>query len=446
LAGATAAGSTDFAAAPSGSARVSPTAAQQRNAKPDLGRFLVLCVELCLLALVVSLFNLEGAGFGRLVGGVFCIFAVHYWVPFRFKEALWVLASIGGAFYILQPLIASLVIAAGVALFLILRAPIALRWRLIAVGAIFVVLGYGRITERLPIPSEFYAMFGAIFMFRMILYAYDLAHSKEPAQPLPFFSYFLLLPNFYFTLFPTIDYKTMRRSYYQRDIHDIAQQGIHWMMRGAIQLVLYRLVVYFKDPYLPDRVDTLPKLIVTMILTYLTYLNVSGQFHFIVGLLHLFGYDLPETNHKYLLARSFTDFWRRINIYWKDFMVKVIYFPIFFKFRKTGEKRAQIIATIGVFVATWAFHWWQSFWLLGQTAFNLMDAIFYTILGLLVLAEVLWGSGPKKPKQAPSLQTRALHASQVFGTFTTIAILWTFWSSPSISAWSYLMTHWARSH
>jgi alginate O-acetyltransferase complex protein AlgI len=430
------------AAVPVGSA-----AAAQIHAATHLGRFLALSAQLSLLALVVSLFNLENAGFARLLIGTFGIFAIHYWVPFRLKEPLWVLASIGGAFWLMEPLAAALVIAAAFAFFLILRAPVALRWRLTAIGAIFIVLGYGRFTERLPIPPAFYPVFGGIFMFRMIIYAYDLAHSKEPARLLPFLSYFLLLPNFYFTLFPTIDFKTMRRSYYQRDIHEIAQQGIFWMMRGVIQLILYRLVVYFNDPYLPDRVDTFPKLMLTMVLTYLTYLNVSGQFHFIVGLLHLFGYDLPETNHRYLLARSFTDFWRRVNIYWKDFMVKVIYYPVYFKLRKKGDRRAQVVATLAVFVATWAFHSaYQSFWLRGQTTLSWPDAIFYAILGLLVLINVLRESRVKQRKEAPSFRTRALHGAQVLGTFTTITILWTFWSSPSIGAWSYLVTHWARSH
>lgn len=419
----------------------------EANAQPHLGRFLALCLQLGLLAAAVSLFNLENAGFARLIAGIFAVFAIHYWVPFRFKEPLWVLASIGGAFWLLDFVSALLILASALALWLILRAPIALRWRLLAIGGIFAMFGWGLVTGRLPIPSAFYPVFGAIFMFRMMIYAYDLAHSREPARLLPFLSYFLILPNFYFTLFPTIDFKTMRRSYYQRNIHEIAQQGVHWMARGAVQLILYRLVVYFNDPYLPDRVNGLPSLMATIVLTYLTYLNVSGQYHFIVGLLHLFGYDLPETNHRYLLASSFTDFWRRINVYWKDFMVKVIYFPVYFKFRKRGEKRALILATVAVFVSTWALHVYQSFWLLGKTTLSAPDAIFYAILGSGVLMNVLQEARAKRVKQSPSWwRSRAVHAAQVLGMFVTISVIWTFWYSPSIGAWWYLMTHWARSH
>jgi alginate O-acetyltransferase complex protein AlgI len=100
------------------------------------------------------------------------------------------------------------------------------------------------------------------------------------------------------------------------------------MMRGAVQLLLYRLDLSPEGPSnAPRRSRRSAALATTMVMTYLLYLRVSGQFHIIIGLLHLFGYDLPETHRKYLLARSLTDFWRRINIYWKDFMVKLVYFP-----------------------------------------------------------------------------------------------------------------------
>ena len=73
---------------------------------------------------------------------------------------------------------------------------------------------------------------------------------------------------------------------------------------------------------------------------FLLYLRVSGQFHIIVGMLHLFGFNLPETHHLYFLSSSFTDFWRRINIYWKDFMMKIFYYPAYFALRKRGETMA----------------------------------------------------------------------------------------------------------
>ena len=67
-------------------------------------------------------------------------------------------------------------------------------------------------------------------------------------------------------------------------------------------------------------------------------------------MLHLFGFNLPETHHRYFLASSFTDFWRRINIYWKDFMMKVFYYPAYFRLRRFGDTVALVLATVFMFL------------------------------------------------------------------------------------------------
>ena len=127
-----------------------------------------------------------------------------------------------------------------------------------------------------------------------------------------------------------------------------------------------------------------------MVLTYLLYLRVSGQFHIIVGLLHLFGYDLPETHRRYLLARSLTDFWRRINIYWKDFMVKLVYFPVYFRLRRSGRD-AGAGRRHGRWCSstTWLLHSYQWFWLRGEFLLTWPDTLFWAILGVLVTVNLL---------------------------------------------------------
>jgi alginate O-acetyltransferase complex protein AlgI len=289
-------------------------AKRELQAAPDLLKFCALAAQLALVAALFRLYHAEDVAFEKMAMIVFGAFAVHYWLPFRFKEVFLAAASLGGAFFILPWQVAAGVIAAGLAIFLVLRAPAAFRIRLLGIGAIFALLMYGCATRRLPLPSGFYAIFGGIFMFRIIVYAYDMSHSREPTRLLPFLNYFFILPNYVFTLFPVIDFQTMRRSYYQRDTHEIAQQGIRWMMRGFVQLCLYRLVFYFNDQYIPDRVTTFKALAANAALTFLLYLNVSGRAHVIAGMLHLFGYDLPETNRRYLLSRGLVDLWRRINI------------------------------------------------------------------------------------------------------------------------------------
>ena len=120
------------------------------------------------------------------------------------------------------------------------------------------------------------------------------------------------------------------------------------MFRGTVQLLLYRLV--YHDLVIGiDQVVGLGRCSRFLTTNYLRYLHVSGQFHLAIGMLHLFGFSLPETHHKYLLASSFTDYWRRINIYWKDFMVRVVFNPVAFRLKRRPQWLALLAATaVGV--------------------------------------------------------------------------------------------------
>ena len=112
------------------------------------------------------------------------------------------------------------------------------------------------------------------------------------------------------------------------------------MFRGVVQLLLYR-IVYQYAPLDVSKLSSALDVAGCMLGMFLLYLRISGTFHLIVGLLLMFGFNLPETHHLYYLASSFTDFWRRINIYWKDFVMKLFFYPMHFKLRKMGHDAAM---------------------------------------------------------------------------------------------------------
>ena len=187
-------------------------------------------------------------------------------------------------------------------------------------------------------------------------------------------------------------------------------------------------------------------LICFVVCNYLLYLQVSGQFHMACGMLHLFGYQLPETHHRYLLATSFTDYWRRINIYWKDFMVRIFFNPVVFRLKRWPQPAALAAATAVVFLATWLLHGYQLYWLRGSWGFTVPDALFWGTLGGLVPINVQLDARRHPTRRAQAAGVRAgagklaardlaVRAAKVAGTFTTIALLWSLWSSPSLAAW-----------
>jgi alginate O-acetyltransferase complex protein AlgI len=406
-------------------------------------RFLVLAGQLALLLVVFRVYHVEDPAFLLLAGVAFAGFGIHYWLPFYLKQPFWLVLSLGGAYVLLEPLTATLLLAVGMGFYGLLASPFSFRTRLAAFLAVSGVLVYARATQGLGIPYQFWPVFGAIFMFRMMIYLYDLAHAAERPKFTDYLAYFFVLPNYYFLLFPVIDFQTMRRSWYQRDIHVVAQQGILWMTRGAVHLMLYRLIYHVKGPSnAPEAITSFGSLAAMMVMTYLLYLRVSGQFHIIVGMMHLFGYDLPETHRKFLLASSLTDFWRRINIYWKDFMVKMVYFPVYFRMRRSGEMRAQVVATGAVFTATWLLHSYQWFWLRGDWLFTWPDFTFWAVLGVLVTLNLIVEARRTPGRRLTGWQARAVKGLQIAGTFSLIVVLWSMWNSPSLAEWYDVLTWW----
>ena len=106
------------------------------RSKPDLRRFAMLVIPLALLLFTFKVYNLEQPAFFRLACIVFGGFAISYWLPFRYKEPFLILLSLAGAYVLLSPLVASLLIAVGLLLFGIVRSGLEFRWRVLALVAI----------------------------------------------------------------------------------------------------------------------------------------------------------------------------------------------------------------------------------------------------------------------------------------------------------------------
>src|SRR6266700_802496 len=83
-----------------------------------------------------------------------------------------------------------------------------------------------------------------MFMFRMIIYLYELKHAREQEPLLDTIGYFFMLPNYAFLLFPVVDYKTYKRCYFSAEIHDSQRSGLRMMVRGLSHLLLYRIVTH----------------------------------------------------------------------------------------------------------------------------------------------------------------------------------------------------------
>ena len=425
--------------------RLRQGASFQREALP-WSSFLLVALQLSLLLVAMHVFHIEEQfGLLRLTPLIFGGFVVHALLPRSYRLPFFLALSLAAIGVVLGVKQGVGLVAIGLGLIGLCHLPIAF-WARVALvfcaGVLLVLVRGGWIeTGWQSLPTLILPVLGAMFMFRLVVYLYDLRHEKTPATIWERLSYFFMLPNVCLLLFPVVDYQTFRRTYYDSEPLPIYQKGVLWMYRGIVHLLLYRLV-YHHFTLAPSEVVGLGGVVQSMLTTYLLYLRISGQFHLIIGIMCLFGFNLPETHHLYYLASSFNDYWRRINIYWKDFMMKIFYYPSFMRMRQWGTLPALAGATLVVFFGTWILHSYQWFWLRGQFPITAPDALFWGILGGLVVINSLYAA-KHPPKRLNKLaknkgwdvRSATILSAKTVGMFVFITVLWSLWSSHSVSGW-----------
>jgi D-alanyl-lipoteichoic acid acyltransferase DltB (MBOAT superfamily) len=417
-------------------APVDSTVAETTSSRTRFGTIALITLQLGLVVLVVRQYRLESRTFLWVVALVAAGFPAHALLPPRFRLPFFAGLSLAAIAIALGILNGAALVALGAALIGICHTPVRFSLRvglLLAVGGVLAAARGGVLPT--PLSDAVWPVLGSMFMFRLALYLYALKHQADRPTWMQSFSYFFMLPNVCFPLFPVVDFTTYQRTYYDTDAEAIYARGVRWITRGMVHLLLYRFV-YLRLTLDPSELRGLGDLVQFLLATFLLYLRVSGQFHIIVGVLHLFGFRLPETHRLYYLSSSFTDFWRRINIYWKDFMMKLVYYPSFFRLRRHGDRTALVCATIAVFVSTWLLHSYQWFWLRGGFPITAQDGLFWGLLGGIVVVSTLREvrRGRKRTLRGASGWSGSL-AVRTVGTFCALCVLWSLWSAESVGSW-----------
>lgn len=363
-----------------------------------------------------------------LVGG----FVVHSILPKYARMPFFLVLTLASALILFGVKDGAILIGLALTMIGLTYIPVSIIARQILVGIMGCILALFKLNVLPPWAlSNIVTIVASLFMFRMIIYLYELRFEKTPTPLITRLSYFFLLPNLVFPIFPVVDYQTFKRTYYNQEETSIYLRGVQLITRGIFHLLLYRLIYTYAIPSIQD-VDTIFSLFHYIILSYTLILRLSGIFHFAVGVLCLFGFNLPEVFNNYFLATGFEDYWQRIHVYWKDFIQKVFYYPIYFKIRHWGVAASITITTLIVFAINWLLHSYQWFWVLGRFDFRANDVAFWMIFGLLVAAsalrKILW---KKTPSQNPWAMAFS-DSSSIVGTFLTIAFLWSLWVSPTL--------------
>lgn len=372
-----------------------------------------------------------------IAGGFF----VYYILPGRLRLPFLFSLNVITLFVLFEPVAAVYLLVICLGIFGILSLPTTIRNRVV----LLIILGGTLLYIRTSFPSfetiqGILPFVGAVFMFRAILYIHEMRLAKGKVSFWKRINYFFLLPNWVFLIFPVVDFKTFHRNYQESVNFQVIQKGLRWMALGALHLFFYRILYYYFMPA-PSELHGIFDLGQYLIIGYGLTLRLSGLFHFSVGVICLFGFELPPAFTNHFLANGFSDLWRRINIYWKDFMMKVFYFPIYFRIKKIGATKALMITVLIVFFFNWFLHSYQWLWLRGSFLITAPDVIFWGIFGLLVAANAVFQKRKKKRVSPPYRFSGKLalnYALQVSAMFTFMCVFWSLWTSPSLAHWTSL--------
>ncbi len=276
---------------------------------------------------------------------------------------------------------------------------------------------------------------GVMFIYRLWIYMHEMTIQKEPAPWVKDASYFFLLPNMPVFLFPAVDYK----SFLQRYLNDydllIYKKGVQWIILGIFHLLIYRILYYYLLVPLGQTND-LYGFLVHATTNYMLVIRLSGIFHLVVGMLCLFGFNLPRTFDNYFLAAGFSDLWRRLNAYFRDFMVKVFYYPLFFRFRHWGTLTAMVVTILLLYNISWLLHSLQWLWLKGDFPIKTGDALYWNIFGILVAATSVYELKIRRARPLTLTWSHALkRAAYILFTFVVMSILWSLWSAADAGEW-----------
>src|SRR5207245_9504229 len=101
------------------------------------------------------------------------------------------------------------------------------------------------VSFRLESHEPFWPVLASMFMFRLIVYVFEIRHQRgRPPLGLTL-AYFFPLPNVCFTFFPVLDFKTFCATYRNEDDYTVYQTGVSWIVRGASPLAADRFVTDF---------------------------------------------------------------------------------------------------------------------------------------------------------------------------------------------------------
>lgn len=414
----------------------------------QLYNYIFYLIQLLFLGLVLITFNLEySSEISKILPIIGIGFSIHYWLGKSIKIPFFTLISFLAILLVLGLINGLIVIGCGLFLISLCHIPIKYNYRLIIISLVILLFLFIRI-KIIPLHSFSILLpyVGTIFMIRLFLYLYEIKFDDSFNDGWSRVAYFFLIPNICFPLFPLVDYKIFKTTYYNIETSEIIKKALKRIYRGVFHLIGYKIIYLFISID-PTEITDLVSFANFLIFTYALIIRMSGIFHLSIGILGLFGFNLPKVFDNYFYSSNFNNLWQRINIYWKDALMKLVYYPVYFKLKSKFNPIKTIALTILiVFVFNWFLHAYQWFWIKGGLPYLPIDITFWGFFGVAVMwNSIIQHKNAKSKKlglnQTKTLKTHLIEIIKPLGMYLFMCFLWMLWTGSSFSEWIYLLSY-----
>lgn len=400
-------------------------------AKGNKISYFLLITQLLGVLAVFYILQLESSHFSK-ASIVFLLGAMVSWfLPYGMKLNVMTATSLFGlfAFFRFETALAILFISLAIILLCISR----LRTLYKIIGIVLfgaALLKWRGSVFQNPVALTVVPVVGTIFMLRVFSYLREVKTNPHLAGWRETLAFFFILPNYVMWFFPLIDYKNfVRGAAAPREIK-LYQKGMNWILDGVIQLILYRVLqVAFYHPF--EYVHSYGDFFTFLLLNYLNYIRISGSFHIVTGALCLYGIDLPKTHYFYMFSSSCADVGRRLNTYWKDFMVWNVYRPSFDLFHRYGKGVALGISLVAVFGISCLLHEYIYLWSKGTFALRIEDFLFWSGVGIWAGFDI-YRERQAKLKNLTVQKGLFYYWSRITLCLFLFSIIWAVWNSHSV--------------
>ncbi len=286
------------------------------------------------------------------------------------------------------------------------------------------------------------------FILRLPLYVYEAVFKRsqlEGAGLAGFLTYLIALPLSSLNVAP-VGFAVLHRGYSSELRPELMRRGLARMAHGLLYLVVGRILA--KSGLFPSvsviaaysgEMDVVSALASCHVILLSLFLSTAGYIHTAVGMLYVLGFDIPPGMRMPYRSTNVLEFWRRWNIYWRDCLMTLAYYPLAMPLR-----RRPVLAAAVAGMATFLFggfthavryyvKWPSEITLEGFLAAHFNMLAFGTVVTAMLLREAIRAKKPREDTRDAG-GSRALRFAGEFlsiaATLTVVALILALFARP----------------